>query len=176
MLSLPCSLFFRSPTLLASDLCPSGYGNSRSNDLALALLSSHRRVSYRVSSPSISQQSRLPSHTTTRFGMTASGLMPLLAQQLVEQGSPPAQQRRPLPPAHQQQTAQSLRAPPLSFTSMRSAQQSSKKGSAGTPDKEKREFVFSWTDEMLAQKYQVSPLTISTFCRLYDMLNLSRKS
>ncbi|GAA5956726.1 hypothetical protein JCM8115_000660 [Rhodotorula mucilaginosa] len=37
---------------------------------------------------------------------------------------------------------------------MRSAQQSSKKGSAGTPDKEKREFVFSWTDEMLAQKYQ----------------------
>ncbi|TKA54434.1 hypothetical protein B0A53_03127 [Rhodotorula sp. CCFEE 5036] len=86
--------------------------------------------------------------------MTATGLMPLLAQQLVEQGSPPAQQRRPLPPPHQQQTAQSLRGPPLSFTSMRSAQQSSKKGSAGTPDKEKREFVFSWTDEMLAQKYQ----------------------
>lgn len=27
----------------------------------------------------------------------------------------------------------------------------------GTPDKEKREFVFSWTDEMLAQKCQVGP-------------------
>lgn len=92
--------------------------------------------------------------------MTATGLMPLLAQQLVEQGSggpfPPAQQRRPLSPAHQPQTTHSVRAPPLSSTSMRSAQQSSTKGSTGTPYKEKREFVFSWTDEMLAQKYQVS--------------------
>ena len=88
--------------------------------------------------------------------MASTGLMPLLAQQLVEQGSPPAQQRRPLPP-QQPQTTRSLRAPPLSSTSVRSAQQSSRKGLFGTPDKEKREFVFSWTDEMLAQKCQVGP-------------------
>lgn len=104
--------------------------------------------------------------------MTATGLMPILAQQLVEQGNPSAQQRRPLPPAHQQETAHSVRAAPLSSASMHSVQQSSRTGSAVTANKEKKEFVFSWTDEMLAQKYQVSSQRSRPFVA-YDMAILS---
>ncbi|GAA5883085.1 hypothetical protein JCM3774_000574 [Rhodotorula dairenensis] len=82
--------------------------------------------------------------------------MPLLAQRLVGQdgnASSPSQQQQqqPLPPSRadrgQRQTTHSPR-------ELVSSPASSARRLSGTPNKQKRDAVFSWTDEMLANKYQ----------------------